>query len=525
MKAKKNFLSGIAMITVMALFAGCKDKKIPELDGNKPGEGNTISLTAILPGGVVQTDIALAWKEGDKIQLSFIQLNTKVKKEATVTKISENGKKATFDIAVPTDISTGEFDLYGVYGGKGIDDTDPTLARLSQNPGNATSRESVNMMLYFDKKGLNTNNLKNVDVAFKHLGSVFSITVKYKGDNPINNLKEVRLSSTVDGWAYNTGNGEGRFNLVNGTFANSDQAGNFISFKAGKSTLAKNESITFWGWYPPLPNKMWPALNLQLLADAGNTLVSTTVPKEVQMVPSATGKSFYFYADWDADLRFTQGAVKKWIALGNSITKHAVNNTFWWGEWGMAATVKEKDYVHVLNGLFEQDYNTPVAFDAVNIAGWERDFTGFNKESLRSHFSGDEDVVLIRLGENVPGTEAAYAVYKQELTKLVTFLKGLVPNATFVLTGNFWTNAQKDAIQKTVADENNCIWVRLSQLDKAENKSTVDTKVFGADGQWHTISEGGTSAAGVAMHPGDLGMKNIATAIFNGIKNISNENE
>lgn len=209
--------------------------------------------------------------------------------------------------------------------------------------------------------------------------------------------------------------------------------------------------------------------------------------------------------------------VKKWIALGNSITKHAIT-PFWWGEWGMAATVKEKDYVHLLNSLLEDYYKTTLSFKAVNIATWERDFNGFDKESIRSHFSGDEDIVVIRLGENVPNREESYAVYKEEFSHLVAFLKVLAPTASFVITGNFWANARKDAIQKEVADQYNCIWVPLAQLETPENKSTLETKVSGDDGEWHTVSEGGKTAPGVANHPGDEGMKNIATAIMNAIK-------
>lgn len=220
---------------------------------------------------------------------------------------------------------------------------------------------------------------------------------------------------------------------------------------------------------------------------------------------------------WGSEKDNDPKVVKKWIALGNSITKHAIT-PFWWGEWGMAATVKEKDYVHILNSLLEENYNTTISFDAVNIAAWERDFKAFDKESLRPCFSGDEDIVLIRLGENVPGNEAIYALYKEELTNLVEFLKGTAPEATFVITGNFWTNERKDVIQKEVADQYDCIWVPLAQLDTPENKSTLATKVFGADGAWHTVSEGGEIAPGVANHPGDLGMKHIAIAILNAIR-------
>lgn len=208
--------------------------------------------------------------------------------------------------------------------------------------------------------------------------------------------------------------------------------------------------------------------------------------------------------------------VKKWIAFGNSITKHGVNS-YWWGEWGMAATTKEKDYVHVLNELLEDKYKNKISFNAVNIAEWETNFKTFNKESLDQYLTGDEDIVIIRLGENVANNETAYANYKEELENLVLHLKTRSPKANYIITGNFWTNKRKDTIQKEVAEKYNCIWVALDYLDTDENKSTLDTRVLGDDGIWHHISDGGETASGVAAHPGDKGMAAIAGAIFRAI--------
>ena len=204
-------------------------------------------------------------------------------------------------------------------------------------------------------------------------------------------------------------------------------------------------------------------------------------------------------------------SVKKWLAFGNSITKHGITD-FWWGEWGMAATVKEKDYVHVLNGLLEEKYNNTIDFEPVNIAPWEGDSKTFDKEQINKYLDGTEDVVVIRIGENVGGN--TLAAYKEELSALVKYMKSRSPNACYVITGNFWTNKAKDEVQKAVAEEYGCLWLTLDQFDTDENKCTLDTKVFGDDGKWHVISEGGETAPGVAAHPSDIGMENIAKSIF-----------
>lgn len=204
-------------------------------------------------------------------------------------------------------------------------------------------------------------------------------------------------------------------------------------------------------------------------------------------------------------------SVKRWVAFGNSITKHGIT-PFWWGEWGMAASIEEKDYVHVLNKLLEEKYNDHIDFETVNIASWESNSKTFDKEQIGKHLNGKENIIVIRFGENVKGN--TLASYKEELSYLVEYIKLKSPNACYVITGNFWTNKIKDEIQKTVANEYGCLWLGLDQFDTAENKSTIDTKVFGADGKWHLISEGGLTAPGVAIHPNDVGMENIAKAIF-----------
>lgn len=71
------------------------------------------------------------------MQLLFLQGETKVKQIVTVKNISTDRKKADFDIILPESINEGLFDLYGVYGGGGLSDTDPALAVLPANPGTA----------------------------------------------------------------------------------------------------------------------------------------------------------------------------------------------------------------------------------------------------------------------------------------------------------------------------------------------------------------------------------------------------
>ena len=167
---KKNLLH-ITTLAIMVLLAACSNDEIFEKNDSNPAPntGRTLSLTAAMPGdksdnpttrvGLEQLgdkSIDLTWEDGDELQLAFVQGETKIKGIARVKNITGEGKKAQFDIVIPDGITDGSFDLYGIYGGGGLDDADPTKVILPTKPGSATSLASVkerkDVMLHFESK-------------------------------------------------------------------------------------------------------------------------------------------------------------------------------------------------------------------------------------------------------------------------------------------------------------------------------------------------------------------------------------
>src|SRR5690554_1774058 len=197
------------LITLLLIFlVGCSpeevinDTEIPEeqsegrtfsLTANIPTKDNSNSVTAISTKLSLTEDeskVSLAWENGDEIQLVFVQNEIKTSQPTTVNEISNNGKTAKFQFLLPENIDPSEtFDLYGVFGGEGLD-SDPTIANLPTNPGEATSLISVedrkDVMLYFKTSGLSTNNL-SINVNFKHLGSLFKISLKNSSSSALEN--------------------------------------------------------------------------------------------------------------------------------------------------------------------------------------------------------------------------------------------------------------------------------------------------------------------------------------------------
>jgi len=199
------------------------------------------------------------------------------------------------------------------------------------------------------------------------------------------------------------------------------------------------------------------------------------------------------------------------LVLGNSITKHPVTS-YWWGEWGMAASTKQNDFVHKLEKML-QTANRDCTVEGYQIWDWERNHTTYDKSNLDTFFLNRPDLVIIRLGENV-GSLTSFDV---SLQNLVNYIKGKVPDARIIITGVFWTSPPKDSIFSAVARANNLTYVELSSLNIAANKAFMGATVYDAQGNTHFIDN-----QLVADHPNDIGMTAIANAIFKAIMDNNN---
>lgn len=313
------------IITIILILAGCNKLEIPVDDINEEinieqlGETKTLSISAEMPHEpstrVTLTEeednsIKLTWEEGDELQLCFVQDDNKVKRVVTVNNITNEGKKASFDVVIPTEFGDNNFDLYGVYGGAGLLDSDPTIAVLPTVSSSVSSLNALSdgeyTMMRFSAKEITGNT--GVSVTFQHIGSLFSLILKNATAANMDNMGEARITSTTGGWAYNSVESGKSYNLVTETFLDVETAGNYISLYADGAIAADN-TLSFWGWYPPLTDMNWPELTLQLY-DKSNVLIgSSSNAKPARTASTDAGKCFYFYAVMnDAGLHFTDNS-------------------------------------------------------------------------------------------------------------------------------------------------------------------------------------------------------------------------
>jgi hypothetical protein len=196
----------------------------------------------------------------------------------------------------------------------------------------------------------------------------------------------------------------------------------------------------------------------------------------------------------------------KILFLGNSITLHGPSAAVGWsGNWGMAASQREKDYVHVLVGAIAGMLGRRPEVMIDNIADFERHYGTYDANSrLKKHLAFKADLVVLAIGENVPAldSEQSRTTFK---SSLVALLKTLRANGdpTIVVRSCFWPNKTKDDILKKACAEVGGIFVDIGALGKDESH--------------YARSERAYAHAGVAAHPGDKGMKAIADAILKAV--------
>jgi Right handed beta helix region len=192
--------------------------------------------------------------------------------------------------------------------------------------------------------------------------------------------------------------------------------------------------------------------------------------------------------------------------LGNSITLHGPNAKIGWsGNWGMAASAEEKDFVHIVSNSLARTRNATPGLIVRNIAEFERQYATYDADAkLRKVFDFGADMVIIAIGENVPAlaSDEAKTQFAAGLRKLLYGFKTGKP-PVIVVRSCFWPNQAKDQILKQACQEAGGIFVDISQLAKDESH--------------YARSERKIEHHGVAAHPGDKGMQAIATAILDAI--------
>lgn len=203
------------------------------------------------------------------------------------------------------------------------------------------------------------------------------------------------------------------------------------------------------------------------------------------------------------ELKIGKLPVSRILFLGNSITLHGPAPKIGWeGNWGMAASAQEKDFVHLLAARIAKEAGGRPEIKIRNIADFERQPGTYDVPAgLKEELALRPNLVVIAIGENVAAlsTDDAKATFKRAFTGLLQELKKS-GSPTILVRSSFWANPAKDEILQSVCQEAGGIF--------------VDNRKLGSDESNYARAERKWEHAGVAAHPGDKGMQAIADAIW-----------
>ena len=190
-----------------------------------------------------------------------------------------------------------------------------------------------------------------------------------------------------------------------------------------------------------------------------------------------------------------ENAKTRVLIVGNSITRHGPKAEIgWMHDHGMAASAPEKDYVHRLFAMLKES-GKDVYMRVRHASDWER---GFVKGDCLPEYQGDRDfqadVVVFRLGENV--AQADYPFFEKAVREFIEYICPAQSKVLFTTT--FWSNGFMQRVLQAYANERGDVCVNCS-----------------FDGDEKNMALGLFEHKGVAAHPSDAGMEEIAKAIFN----------
>lgn len=188
------------------------------------------------------------------------------------------------------------------------------------------------------------------------------------------------------------------------------------------------------------------------------------------------------------------------LFLGNSVTLHGPAPAIGWhGDWGMAASRAENDYVHVCMRRIRAQA-PDAAWRIGQLADWERAF--WTDEEVLGDFAALRDwqpdvIFCVFLGANTPPETMQAHDFAEHYARMLRFFNP-EGRAKVVVTDMFWANPEKDAAVRAAAEREGAALVPIGDL--------------GATDEMLALSE--YEHRGVGGHPGDRGMRAIAERLL-----------
>lgn len=199
---------------------------------------------------------------------------------------------------------------------------------------------------------------------------------------------------------------------------------------------------------------------------------------------------------WESSPQLSSPKIKTIWVLGNSILHSTPDPNpagEWHGDWGMAATARDSDYLHrVIKLIHSRSPETIIKHRS--ISDFEREFPRYdlsNYDSLRN-----ADMYIIRISENVNQQWVADSNFYHHYDRLIQYLAPNKNQIRIIVDGT-WRCPANEAIHRYAKDMGYPLVITEDLRDDPTNTS---------EGQYRNIA--------IGYHPSDKGMRYITSRIW-----------
>lgn len=193
------------------------------------------------------------------------------------------------------------------------------------------------------------------------------------------------------------------------------------------------------------------------------------------------------------------------LFLGNSITWHTPNPSLGWsGNWGMAASSQNKDYVHLVGEMLAKSNKNqqPIVYPR-NVSDIENSSMHFELDRLDFISSFHPSSIIVFLGDNVKSNKHSEETFAKRHAEILS--KSIISSSPKIYCVTTWWKNHK--VDKIIAE--NCLKVGGKLIDIGDI-STINGMRADAPHLYEN--------SGVASHPSDFGMHEIAKKIFDALR-------
>jgi len=299
----------IWIASALLIITGCTKNEIDNEQPTPETEGQTLVMTASVPDESPQTrlslekdagslDIIVKWKAGDVINFFFKQGGTTLLQGTPVTlasqTISEDGKKATFTVTVPSGINTNyDFIIYALHGAPYILDALGGKINVNVSPVGFSLLTALNNVPVSGEFAV-IPPVGPITINFNHLGVLQCLNFKNSsGSDFVITPTLTNEGGTSWYYTYTGGTTAPHYDLIGKQVADAT----VTPSSAGTVTIPTGSTVQLAQWVMPKAVNT-PEIKLNALSSGGTNHVSDN-SKPARSSALQIGKAYHLYALWN----------------------------------------------------------------------------------------------------------------------------------------------------------------------------------------------------------------------------------